>query len=272
MRRLALGLSLLALCAALGLPALAQPMSDVFDRGNEAYFVGDYDDAIAAYQELVEAGVDDPDLEYDLGTAWAQKGQLGRAMVHFERALWLRPGDEEARASLDAATETLIERRVAREGEAELATSRSFVDALLRSVSEDGLAYALAGFHLLFFALVAALLATEREQVRLALRVVTPLVGAVAVLLGLGLVLKAGVIGRTGEAAIVVADQVVLREGPTDAATERGTLREGDRVDIVGSHEDFLRVRTEGGREGWASEGAIEPVLAPWRTAEHIAH
>ena len=248
----------------------AQPMSDVFARGNEAYFVGDYDSAIAAYQELIEAGVEDPDVEFNLGTAWANDGQLGRATVHFERALRLRPGDEPAEASLRAATEALLERRVAREGEAEHVTSRSFADALLRSVSEDGLAYALAVFDVLFFALLYALLAIHREQLRLALRVVTPLVGLVAALLGVGLVAKAGLLAGPGDPGVVVEDPVPLREGPTEEATVRSEVREGDRVTIHESAGDFVRVRTPGGREGWAARRSVEPLDGTRRTAGQI--
>jgi SH3-like domain-containing protein len=37
-------------------------------------------------------------------------------------------------------------------------------------------------------------------------------------------------------------------------------LHEGTRVRVVAAQEDFLRIRLEGGLEGWVASGDLEPL------------
>ena len=64
----------------------AQSLDRLFAAGNEAYFRGDYARAAANYERLVEAGVHDPDVYFNLATANARSGRYGRAVLFFERS------------------------------------------------------------------------------------------------------------------------------------------------------------------------------------------
>ena len=63
-------------------------------------FRGDYDTALAAYVELDRQGIVSADLFYNLGVAYYRKGDLGRAIWSFERAVALDPEAEDARFNL----------------------------------------------------------------------------------------------------------------------------------------------------------------------------
>jgi tetratricopeptide (TPR) repeat protein len=70
-----------------------------FDRGVElrAKQPGEaratFGEAAAKFQVLVDAGVRNGRLYYDLGNAYLQAGRLGEAIVHYRRAERLIPGD-----------------------------------------------------------------------------------------------------------------------------------------------------------------------------------
>src|SRR5207302_5004375 len=61
---------------------------------------GDLARAIASYEALVAEGVTSAELETNLGAAYLRQGRRGQAALHFERALFLDPGDDDARADL----------------------------------------------------------------------------------------------------------------------------------------------------------------------------
>lgn len=82
----------------------ASPASNPSALAKAAYEAGvaeDWDGAIAGYRKLVEMGVADPALFYNLGTAYARKGDRGRAVWMLLRARALAPGDRDIRDNLN---------------------------------------------------------------------------------------------------------------------------------------------------------------------------
>lgn len=79
--------------------ALAVRASD-FDAANQLYDQGKFAEARAAYQKLANAGEVSANLFYNLGNANQRLGNLGEALLDYERALALDSGHAEARANL----------------------------------------------------------------------------------------------------------------------------------------------------------------------------
>src|SRR5262249_4481517 len=90
--------------------ARADRLDAAWKRGNDAYLHGDYDAAVAAYEELDREDVVSPDLYFNLGDAYFKKGALGPAVWAFERAAALDPDDEDVRYNLDQ-TRKLVARQ-----------------------------------------------------------------------------------------------------------------------------------------------------------------
>src|SRR6185295_4286236 len=98
--RRAFGFALVAVLLGAG-SARADRLEEAWKRGNDAYLHGDYDAAIAAYEELDRQEVVSPDLYFNLGDAYFKKGALGPAIWAFERAAALDPDDEDVRYNLE---------------------------------------------------------------------------------------------------------------------------------------------------------------------------
>jgi tetratricopeptide (TPR) repeat protein len=239
---------LLLLACASG--ARAESLESIFNAGNEAFFRGDFDAAIGRYEALRSAGVHDPDVELNLATAHARKGQLGRAVLGFERALWLRPGDDAAEDGLLAARNLLAKGRADREGEAELRTRPPLAEALVRPFSADALALCALFLSTLSVACFAALGATRRSGVKLALAIAAPLAALGLLMVGGGLLVKLEVL-REGEAAIVLEEGAPLREGPDDRAQVRKKALEGQAARILRREGRHVETVLETGARGW---------------------
>jgi tetratricopeptide (TPR) repeat protein len=235
--------------------ARADTLEEIFRGANEAYFRGDFADAARGYERLVDLGVRDPDVYYNLGTAYARMNRHGYAVAAFERATRLRPGDAEAARSLDQSRATLAQRRADREGEATIESGPPIGEAVFGGVSEDTLAILVLLFAFLFFAALSAFPFARREHVRLALGVTAPLFGIALAIAGLGLAIRSGAL-EEGTPAIVVRDRVALREGPHDDAQERARAREGERASIVATDGDWARLEI-GSRVGWARSSDV---------------
>ena len=75
-----------------GADARSETREESFLRGNRLYEAGDFAGAAEAYAAIREQGWTSAELEYNLGNAYLKAGSVGRAIVHFRRALILRPG------------------------------------------------------------------------------------------------------------------------------------------------------------------------------------
>ncbi|CAN5598471.1 tetratricopeptide repeat protein [soil metagenome] len=81
-------------------PAGPRTADTIFAKANSDYAAGRFPAAIAGYESLVRSGQWNAALFYDLGNAYFRKGDSGRAILNYERALALDPNLPEARANL----------------------------------------------------------------------------------------------------------------------------------------------------------------------------
>lgn len=93
---------ILALSFGLALRSFAVPVDpeSTFAKANTDYAAGQFPAAIKGYEALVESRQWNPTLFYDLGNAYFRKGDPGRAILNYERALALDPNHAEAKANL----------------------------------------------------------------------------------------------------------------------------------------------------------------------------
>jgi len=229
-------------------------LADVFETANLAASRGDYGSAASGYQMLIESGVRDSDVYFNLATVYAQAGDYPRAILNYERALTVRPNDSKTRDNLRNAEKALEERRAEAEGEATIQRSDSMSDALYAGFTEDALAYVLLVAHLCFFTCLGWAWASRRR--RAGVTAASLVAGIVLVLSAFGLAVKAGLL-RDGPRAVAVEDRVVLRDGPDQRARARGEARGGDRAYVVGSDRDYVQLRVVTGLEGWAPASSV---------------
>lgn len=250
-----------ALLAALTLPsrevAQAQEttLESTFSEANAAYARGDFELAATGYERLVEAGVEDPDVFYDLGLAHARRGAHGRAIAAFERCLRLAPSDGDALSALEASRGALGRRRADREGEALVESGAPTLGSLFGWASEDLLAALVLAFEAILLLALLGLFFTKGERARIALGITAPVAALLLAGTAVGLVARTGALDP-GPPAIVIREGAPMREGPSADASERHEALEGERVYVTGEDGGFVRVQA-GSRMGWIAESDL---------------
>src|SRR5262249_24905747 len=136
-----------------------------FEAANRAFYGGELDKAIAGYERLVNAGIDDSAVDYNLGTAFAQTGRYGRAILHFERALRIDGSDSEAVQSLLKVHAILSRREAQRVGEAMTTNHPHIGEALVRPSGEASIAWLVLALDIVFFGMMGALRLSRAQSV-----------------------------------------------------------------------------------------------------------
>jgi len=72
---------------------LAAADRETFERANQLYEAGNYAAAASLYEQLTAKGIANPDLFFNLGSAYAQTGRNEQAAEAYARAAQLAPRD-----------------------------------------------------------------------------------------------------------------------------------------------------------------------------------
>jgi len=248
-----LGAVVLALAlGGLGSNAWAQDPVRLCAEGAQAYTAGDLDTALASYRAAADA-TQDPDILYNLGNVHARRGELGRAVVAYRRAMRLSPGDADLRRNLSWVRTHAADRDLE-------AASPSPIKALLTLVARASLDVWAALLALLVWALAAGVAVLwwrggATPPVRRLLLGLSGTLAVVAVVTAFRWHDE-----RVVDHAVVVAPQVVLRSGPDASFPEVLTVHDGLELRIEDRREDWRQVGLGGDWKGWLPADAVEPI------------
>jgi hypothetical protein len=260
--------SVVVLALALGLSsrAAADEVDAHFAAGNAAAQVGDWNQAVAEYERAVTLLPQRSALvSYDLGTAYAHVGELGRATYYLRRATDFRAGP--TTEVLEAARHNLgvVRRRVELEATASGALvdrPETWWDLVVEALRAPGLGW----FSLVSgWGFLGALFVHRRR--RFAGRS-TAVAGALSIVFAVCFVLPGILHGmairadRTAPAAIVLDQRADAREGPGSHRKVEFTLQGGAQVRVVDRAPGWTNVRLPGGIEGWVPEHSVGELQA----------
>lgn len=226
----------------------------LFDKGNTAFEDGKYDEAVTAYEKILDAGIKDPRVLYNLGNAYFKLGRLGDAILQYERALRMNPGDRETRDNLTLALGRIRDRVT----EPELQYPIRVVKESIERLPPDPLAIAFLLLYALTAGLLGGLIVSRSWGTRRLFGYAALLMGLLASTSGAALLYKAR--EASSEMAIVMKDKVDVRSGPGDENTILFTVHEGTRMELHNRLEPWMQVSLPNGLSGWVPASAVEKV------------
>ncbi len=247
-KTMALVLLLLSLCP-VSVSAITKENADA------EYLKGNYQQAIADYQELLHKG-ERPELFYNLGNSYYRVGNIPQALLAYERAQRLAPGDKDVRFNLQFVQSKTIDRIIP--------TPDAFFVTWYRSVvmaaSVDG--WAKVSVLSVVVMLVLGLLFLFGPT--LLVRRLSFYCACLSLLLFAASNLFAyqeRQMLQTRNTAIVVSPTVTVKKTPSDNGTENFVLHEGAYVDVTDSTlKDWRGIKLPDGREGWLKTTQIENI------------
>lgn len=224
-------------------------------EADSAYTQGRYQQAIVLYQKLIDKG-QSAELYYNLGNAYYRQDDITHAILNYERALMLAPGDADIRFNLQMAQSKTIDKIVPE--------SEMFFFTWYRSVvnlcSADG--WATYAILTLAMAILLALIYLFASPVWLRK------VGFFSAVLMLLVFVLANIfawqqqrelLNRQG--AIIMEGAVPVKSTPTTDGTDLFILHEGTKVRITDdSMKEWKEIQVPDGKEGWVETKQLERI------------
>lgn len=224
-------------------------------NADDEYKKGNYQQAIRDYEELLKKGPS-VELYYNLGNAYYRTDNITRAVLNYERALLLSPGDEDIRFNLQMARSKTID-KITPKSEMFFVT---WYKSLVNFTSIDGWANTAIISIAIALLLILCYLLGKKILIRKA--------GFYGAIFFVVLFISSNIFAyeqrriltrRTG--AIITAASAPLKKTPVANSEYNTIIHEGSRVEIIDdTMKDWKLVELEDGREGWIQSSQMERI------------
>lgn len=227
----------------------------LWDKANTAYLNADYQTAIEVYDQILSQGLVSAKLYYNIANAYFKEGSTGKAILFYNRALRLMPGNEDVRYNLavaEAQTKDDIEE-----------IPEFFAVTWVRSLRHMMGCTSWSILSLVLLAVMLGLLLLYLLAQRIGLRkggfYGTLAAFVLFILTTWFAVLERREILRSNEAVVMVASSAV-KSSPDNAATDLFMLHEGTKVAVTDAFGEWSEITLADGKKGWIECRKIEVI------------
>ena len=224
-----------------------------FEKGNDFYQKGKYDEAISSYESVVKSGQQSAELHFNLGNSYYKLNKVAPAIFNFEKALLLHPNDSEIQNNLSFAQKMTIDD--------------------ITEVPKVGFAKILqdftSGFHYDTWAWIAIVLsvlflvcfvgyyfsnATVLKRVFFVGMIFLLLFNIISILAAFAQKNHS----ENDRPAIVFAEVTSVKSEPNASAQDAFVLHAGTKVFVLESLNNFKKIQLLDLKEGWIEKSAIK--------------
>ncbi|MDR1273214.1 MAG: tetratricopeptide repeat protein [Odoribacteraceae bacterium] len=219
------------------------------------YQEGNYARAAELYDEVLDSGVESAILYYNLGNCHYKQNEIARAILNYERALLLDPGDEDVAYNLTMARRATVDKI----NVLPVLFLVRWYNAVVTALTADQWGYLSVALFLLFLGMVVLFFYATSVGVKKG----SFAVGLVALFFTLSSVWFAAkqyhrVTDR--DQAIVMTPSVVVRGAPDPSGTELYVVHEGLKVTLVETLGQWYNIRMADGNVGWVPRVDVEKI------------
>ena len=232
---------------------MGQPdISTTWENAATAYAEADYIAAAQLYQSLLPQHKDAALLHYNLANCYYRLDQVAQAILHYQRALKLQPGNEEARANLK-----LAHNRVE---EAVLPLPEFFLQRWVRQGSWlcTPVGWGIISLLFLWGSVGLAIYNLLRGGNRIRNRVSYTLAGMCVLSILLGAVRFTDL--RSDDHGVIMDTSLTLLAAPDSESAAVRQISAGETVEILDILDVFYKVRLVNYEEGWVPQRAVERI------------
>ena len=234
---------------------IAQEVSYQFEQANQFYRNGNFQNALAMYEQIVTNGYESSVLHYNLGNAYFKLQNIPAAILQYERARILAPHDEDVSYNLHLANLRVIDKIEPIPKLFFIEWWRAFVDMF----SSDG--WAMIGVINLWLAAFGG--ATYLFIRTIVLQRLAFFLSFLSVLLCI--LAFTGTFQRihreqNEQNGIVFSASVSVKSSPDAQSTDLFVLHDGVKVELLDTIGEWKKIRLADGKVGWIPVESLQVI------------
>ena len=221
-----------------------------FFEANRAYRNDQFQEAVDGYLKLIEKGIENGHLYYNLGNAYYRLGDLGKAILFFERARLLLPRDDDLIFNLTHARNQAVDAVV----DVQTFSLSDFLGLDSLNLYEVFLVFTIING---FFFFILGIRLYKKTEWSFYLSIFLVIIIGIG---GFALALKWYQV-TTDDRAVVLSDEVEVRAGPDPGDTALFKIHEGTIVHHERSEGDWALLHLSKDKRGWAPSKQLERIV-----------
>lgn len=223
-------------------------------QADSAYINNDFATAITLYENILTNEGESADIYYNLGNSYYKMDNIAKAILNYERALLLNPGDGDIRFNLELAQSKTVDKVIPK---SEIFFI-SWINSLINTMSERG--WAKVGI------ITFIMILTSLSLYFFGKKIILKKVGFIVAVILLFICVLANTFASTQKKeilnhgnAIIMTPSVTVKSTPNEGGTDLFILHEGRKVIIKDdTMKEWKEIQLEDGNAGWVSTSVLE--------------
>jgi tetratricopeptide (TPR) repeat protein len=226
-----------------------------FEKANEYYKKGDYENAIKTYELTLKQGNVSSEIYFNLGNSYYKSGNTAKSIINYERALKLSPDDEDINFNLRIAQLKTADKI---EPLPEIFYVRWLNGLMAWLPVQSWSKIFLACFWLLFaFAAWYIFSASAAVKKTAFAFILIFMVLSVTTFL---LARESNHAAESSKDAVITSASVYVKSSPDEKGNDLFILHEGTRVNLLDELGEWKKIRIANGTVGWLKVNDIEEI------------
>jgi tetratricopeptide (TPR) repeat protein len=236
-------------------PLFGGEAETLINEANQLYQNKDYDKAIEKYNSILDADFESATLYYNLGNAYYRTGQIGFAILNYERGLKLNPNNEDLLYNL-----SIVKARTTdRIKEVPKLFITEWWEIFVTSLSTTAWQIVVLLFFLLLIGSITTYFVTKSGAVQ-RVTVFTSLIGIVGAIL-FAFILFSNIHRETStDYAVLTTHTISVKQSPNDTSNDLFVIHEGLKVEVLDKFGEWYRIKLSDGKVGWLPQKSLEVI------------
>jgi tetratricopeptide (TPR) repeat protein len=224
-----------------------------FMKGSELYSAGRFQEALDEWLGIYQTGYRSANLDYNIGNAYFKLNNVPGAILYYERALLLKPADEDISYNLQIARTLVVDKFV----EIPEIFFVSWYNFISLTLSTNLWAKISLGAFIFFLLLFSLYIYSSRYRYKVIGFWIAVLMVIVSIS-SLSFSIRNRSLVYNNHRAIILSPQVNGKSSPDNSGTDLFVLHEGTKVTIVDEVGNWYEIRLSDGNKGWAPANCLD--------------
>lgn len=226
-----------------------------FSKGAASYSEGNYEDAVNQWIDLYNTGYRSANLNYNIGNAYFKLNNIPDAILFYERAILLKPADEDINYNLQIAR-TLIVDRFQEIPELFFVRWFNFMSLFLTT---NSWAYISISSFILFLLFLSLYIYSSKYRHKV-FGFWLAVLFFVITISSFSFTLRNKSLVYNSRKAIISSPLVSGKSSPDKSGTDLFVLHEGTKVSVEDEVGEWLEIRLSDGNKGWVPVNSLKVI------------
>lgn len=227
----------------------------VFQQGNQFYQNDQYTEALTLYQFILDNGHESGDLYFNMGNCYYKLQQISKAILFFEKAKRLIPGDSDVKANLALANQAILDKI---EPLPKFFLFK-FIDNIVHLIPRGSLQWIVAVLYIILMISLILWIVARSQSIRKMTFRSGIVLGILLVLFGSFLYGQWRAVRFRNE-AVIMETKVDVMGSPSESGVGVFTLHEGTKVRIDQASGEWVEIVLLDGKVGWVKQEVLEKI------------